>query len=105
MCILKSLTFFFAVKWLSHPPNTRKVASSTLAGKNFTVCFHGKRRLAVATGKAQKRKKKGAREVGSSICLKHVNHRNYRWFSLNIHRLYVGARTNEEKNYFGNWTL
>ena len=44
-----------------------------------------------------KEKKWGAREGGSTICLKHVNHGKLWVFFTRRHRLHVSAPTNKEK--------
>ena len=83
--------------WLSHPPNTRKVASSSLAGNSFYSSHPRKADISCRHQHSTKEEKWGVREGGSTICLKHVNHVKLWVLFTRRHRLHISAQTNKEK--------
>ena len=83
--------------WLSHPPNTRKVASSSLAGNSFYSSHPRKADISCCHQHSTKEKKWTVREGGGTICVKHINHGKLWVFFTRRHRLHVSAQTNKEK--------
>ena len=74
-----------SVVWVS----SRKVASSSLAGNSFNSPIPRKAEMSCCHRHSTKEKKWGAREGGSTIPLKHVNHGKLWVFFTRRHRLHV----------------